>query len=89
MVFTIIPTATYMMELGRMVSKKEKASCCFLVETGSKVRIFRFCKRCRHHSKISSSNITKSTFLPWMFIGQWKEGKRDGPMVLTVPSGER
>ena len=40
-------------------------------------------------SKISSSNITKSTFLPWMFIGQWKEGKRDGPMVLTVPSGER
>ena len=86
MVFTIIPTATYMMELGRMVSKKEKASCYFLVETGSKVRIFRFCKRCR---QISSSNITKSTFLPWMFIGQWKEGKRDGPMVLTVPSGER
>ena len=37
-VFTIIPTATYMMELGRMVSKKEMASCYFLVETGSKLR---------------------------------------------------
>ena len=47
-VFTIIPTATYMMELGRMVSKKEKASCYFLVETDSKVRIVRVGKSSRH-----------------------------------------